>query len=205
MSTSQTAKDKSERLRKLLDDKYPSRGRFTALAANSGTITANRWKNFYYRKQEASRDMLDFWCETYPMDRSWLMTGTEPPDQEGFPFAGVVPESWEGGSIGDRLNWVIREWASSTGERLFKYLEQRSGGAIPAAEWSKVVLRLEEPTLAMVQLVCGYRPRFTEWVLLGKVTSEPAVDPSNGASVATWKRWHGKTASIGVSDRANRV
>lgn len=204
MSTSQTAKDISERLRKLLDDKYPSRGRFTALAANSA-ITASRWKNFYYRKQEASRDMLDFWCATYPMDRSWLMTGNEPPDREGFPFAGVVPEPWEGGSIGDRLNWVIREWASSTGEHLFKYLEQRSCGSIPAAEWSKAVLRLEEPSLAMVQLVCSYRPRFTEWVLLGKATSEPAVDPSNGASVENWKRWHGQTASKGVSDRANAV
>jgi hypothetical protein len=90
------------------------------------------------------------------------------------------------------LNWVISEWASPSGEHLFKYLEQKSAGVIPAAEWSKVVLRMQEPSIEMIRLVCSFRPRFTEWVLLGKVTDEPAVDPTNRASVERWKQWRAR-------------
>jgi hypothetical protein len=41
----------------------------------------------------------------------------------------------------------------------------------------------------MVQLVCKFRPRFTEWVLLGRVTSEPPVDPTDQSSIENWKKW----------------
>lgn len=178
----------SERLRSLIDDKYPSRGRFTVLAEVSG-ISAARWKNFYYRKQDATPDMLDFWCRSYPMEKVWLTTGIDQSAKEGFPFAAPVPHDWEGQTVGDRLNWVIKEWASPSGEHLFRYLEGKSGGRIPAADWSKVVLRMEEPTIEMIRLVCSYRPRFTEWVMLGSVSGEPAVDPTDLSSIEKWKAW----------------
>lgn len=188
MVTDSKTKETSERLRSLIEDRYPSRGRFTALANVSG-ISAARWKNFFYRKQEAAADMIEFWCKTYPINRTWLITGIEPSTQEGFPFAAPVPESWEGQTVGDRLNWVIKEWASPSGEHLFKYLEAKSAGQIPASDWSKVVLRIEEPSMEMVRLVCSFRRRFTEWVLLGSVSGEPPVDPTDRASVENWKQW----------------
>ncbi|MNT76365.1 hypothetical protein D3C72_2153570 [compost metagenome] len=72
---------------------------------------------------------------------------------------------------------------------MFSYLEAKSQGRIAASEWSRVVLRLAEPTLEMVQLVCEFRPRFTEWVVLGRVAYEPSVDPTDQASVEKWKLW----------------
>lgn len=179
----------SARLRDLVGKNFPTRGRFSALEGVSG-ISANRWKNFYYKKQEAAPDMVDFWCKKYPDEQVWLLTGALAPDQESFPFAAPVPRAWEGQTVGDRLNWVIKEWAAPSGEQLFAYLETKSRGLIPASEWSKVVLRLAEPTLEMVQLVCAQRPRFAEWVLLGRVLGEPAVDPTDLSSVEHWKEWH---------------
>lgn len=179
----------SNRLRTLIEGTFPTRGRFGALESVSG-IGANRWKNFYYRKQEAAPDMVDFWCKKYPMEQTWLLTGVEAPNQAEFPFDAPVPRDWEGQTMGDRLNWVIKEWASPSGEQLFAYLEKKSRGSIPAAEWSRVVLRLAEPTLEMAQLVCQFRPRFTEWVLLGRVTGEPPVDPTDQSSIENWKKWN---------------
>lgn len=181
----------SNRLRSVIESTFPIRGRFGALESVSG-ITASRWKNFYYRKQEAAPDMVDFWCKKYPMERAWLLTGLEAPNQAEFPFAAPVPQAWEGQTIGDRLNWVIKEWASPSGEQLFSYLEEKSRGNIPASEWSKVILRLAEPTIAMVQLVCQFRPCFAEWVLLGRVTGEPPVDPTDQTSIDDWKKWRNR-------------
>lgn len=181
----------SVRLRDLIEATFPTRGRFRALEEASG-LSASRWKNFFYRKQEAAADMVDFWCKKYPMEQQWLLTGIDAPNQAEFPFCAPVPRAWEGQTIGDRLNWVIREWASPSGEQLFSYLEAKSQGRIPASEWSRVVLRLAEPTLEMVQLVCEFRPRFTEWIVLGHVGREPPVDPTDQASVEKWKVWRGQ-------------
>lgn len=184
----------SSRLRELISATFPSRGRFSALQDASG-ISANRWKNFYYKKQEAAADMVDFWCKKYPNEQTWLLTGVAAPNQADFPFSAPIPRAWEGQTIGDRLNWVIKEWAAPTGEQLFSYLEEKSRGRIAASEWSRVVLRLSEPTIEMVQLVCDFRPRFTEWVVLGRVSHEPAVNPTDHVSVEKWKLWHNRHTS----------
>ncbi|MFM0260907.1 hypothetical protein [Paraburkholderia sediminicola] len=177
----------SQRLRELIVERYPARGRFTALGQLS-EINANRWKNFYYQKQEAAADMVEFWCKKYPMDERWLTTGIRAPAQDGYPFAAPVPMNWEGQTIGDRLVWVIKEWAAPRAEQLFAYLEEKSAGQISAAEWSRVILRLDEPSLAMVQLVCKARPIFTQWVLLGWASKSGGVDPTDATSVELYKK-----------------
>jgi len=181
----------SKRLRDLIEGTFPTRGRFRALEEASG-LSAGRWKNFFYRKQEAAPDMVDFWCKKYPMEQQWLLTGIEAPNQNEFPFLAPVPRAWEGQTIGDRLNWVIKEWASPSGEQLFSYLEAKSRGRIPASEWSKVVLGFSAPSLEMVQLVCEFRPYFTEWILLGHLGRQPAVDPTDQVSVEKWKVWRNR-------------
>jgi hypothetical protein len=189
----------SERLRDLITERYPARGRFTVLGQVS-EINANRWKNFYYRKQEAAADMVGFWCKKYPMDERWLTTGTRAPAQDGYPFAAPVPTKWEGQTIGDRLIWIIKEWASPRAEQLFAYLEEKSGGQISAAEWSRVILRLEEPSLQMVQLVCKARPIFTQWLILGWASKSGGVDPTDEESVDLYKKrypgWFGKPEEV---------
>lgn len=193
----------SERLRELITERYPERGRFTALGKLS-EINANRWKNFYYRKQEATTDMVDFWCKKYPMDERWLTTGTRAPSQNDYPFAAPVPMNWEGQTIGDRLVWVIKEWAAPSADKLFAYLEEKAGGQISAAEWSRVVLRLEEPSLEMVQFVCKARPIFAQWVLLGWASKSPGIDPTNQESVDLYKKlYQGWFDSVNMERRNN--
>jgi len=177
----------SERLRELIAQKYPRRGRFGELEIVS-EINASKWKNFYYRKQEATQEMLQFWCRKYSAEADWLLTGIRPPEQDGFPFGARVPKRWDGQTLADRLNWVISEWASPQGEALFTYLEQKSSGEIPAAEWSKLVLETMPPTVEMITLVCGMRPHFTEWVIRGMASSSPQVDPTDSESVSRWKK-----------------
>lgn len=177
----------SERLRTLIENRFGDRGRFRLLEEASG-IGLSKWKNFFYRKQEATAELVDFWTLKFPEDEIWLRTGVESPEIDGFPFSAEPPRTWLGQTIGDRLNWVIDEWTSPRGDTLFSYLENRSDHAISADEWKKVVLRVKEPTLAMIQVVCTARPMFTEWVILGSVASGLSVDPTNKKSVDEWKR-----------------
>ncbi|PLK49332.1 hypothetical protein [Uliginosibacterium sp. TH139] len=176
----------NERLRKLAHDRFNCRGRFRLLEVASG-ISADKWKNFYYKKQSATQEMLEFWCRAYREDEIWLMAGEKIPEAEGFPFAAPVPIKNENETAADRLSWAIREWASDTGDQLYEYLEQQSHGKITAAEWADVLLRKNQPTLEMVDVVGVARPMFVEWIVRG-FAGYKQVDPSNKASVEWWKR-----------------
>ena len=149
-------------------------------------ITEARWKNFWYKKQSATPDMVDFVCKKYPDEEMWLRTGHRSPRAGDFPFSAPMYKKRDDESIGDRLNWVIKEWASPRGEQLFSYLEEKSGGAISAREWADVVLGLREPTASMIAVVCKARPMFTQWVMLG-YAGQQQVDPTDDKSVEAWK------------------
>lgn len=181
----------SARLKNLVERRFPKRGRFGELEGISG-IGLNRWKNFYYGKQDATQEMLQFWCNKYPNDSEWLLSGVKAPSQQAFPFAASVPKKWEGQTVGDRLNWVISEWASPSGEQLFAYLEEKSDGTIAAAEWAQVIMRTKPPTLEMVSLVTQYRPHFTEWIIHGGVGTSLQVDPTDANSIERWKEMESK-------------
>ena len=186
----------SERLRTLIERKFPSRGRFGELESVS-EINANRWKNFYYKKQEATQEMIAFWCKKYPFEANWLLTNTEAPEILNYPFSAPVPKPWEGQSVADRLNWVISEWAGSVGGKLFEYLEMKSQGAIAASDWAKLVLRVANPTVEMIAVVCTNRPHLTEWVVRGHVSILPQVDPSDQASITRWEE------KLGIDPRSS--
>jgi len=49
----------SERLRTFVQNRFNSRGKFTELESLSG-ISASKWKNFLYKKQEATQELLEF-------------------------------------------------------------------------------------------------------------------------------------------------
>lgn len=181
------AKDKevSERARHLIDAQLGERGRFAMLEELSG-INTGQWKNFYYGRQLANEQMLAFLTKKYPHDAIWLLTGERPPTESDFPFLAPVPTQKDCQTVGQRLNWVIREWASPKGKDLFNYLSQRSSDTISADDWSSVVLGLSEPTAQMIAVVCTERPHFTAWVVLGSA-GITQVDPTSQASVAAWK------------------
>lgn len=186
LTTTNERRDVSERLRELIEKVFPTKGRYNALEEAS-TISATRWKNFYYRKQQATDEMLAFWTSTYPNDETYVLTGIRHPEEGTFPFHTKAPRKWKGQTIGDRLVWVITEWASPQGDALFRYLEQTTDGRISAAEWARVIMRQAEPTVDMIVHVCTYRPHFTEWVVTGRTTGTPSIDPTSQESVDQWE------------------
>lgn len=174
------------RLRALIDQRFGDRGRFALLEETSG-IAAHRWKNFFYRRQSATEEMINFWRGSFPEDVQWLTTGVRAPGQNEFPFSAPIPNLGPHSTVAQRLAWVIAEWASPTGEALFKWLEQQSHGRIPAGEWAKVLLmRTAEPTVEMIQVGCWERRMFLEWVIYGAGGFRHQVNPDNQASVARW-------------------
>jgi hypothetical protein len=68
--------DRSERLRTLIRRDFVERGRFRLLEEASG-INASKWKNFFYSRQEASDEQVQFWQSKFPEDARWLRTGQE--------------------------------------------------------------------------------------------------------------------------------
>lgn len=176
----------SERLRQQIEHRFGDRGKFRLLEEASG-IPASRWKNFFYKKQEATSPLIKFWTTKFPEDESWVLEGVKRPSKENFPFLTSPPTRWQGQTMGDRLNWVIAEWASPKGDSLFAYLQERSKDEIAAEEWKAVFLGKAQPTAEMIALVCSSRPHFTQWVLLGSVMSKIEVDPTDNASIQRWK------------------
>lgn len=174
----------SERFRELVQNRFGDRGRFRMLQEASG-IPEWKWKNFFYRRQEAGNNQIQFWTNTYPEDEAWLLTGIYPPDRGDFPFSAEPPVAREDTTIGDRLNWVIEEFASPRGEALCAYLASRYKRGITVEDWRQVILRKAEPTLQMVALVCLDRPMFAQWVLLGHI-SLMNVNPTDKESVQRW-------------------
>lgn len=179
----------NERARSLIDGQLGVRGRFALLEEMSG-ISVNQWKNFYYGKQLLNEKMFDFLVKKFTHDEVWLLTGKHAPEQGKFPFLAPVPKKGDCETIGTRLNWVIREWASPKGNTLFEYLHQASSRGdtckkISADDWAQVVLGLAEPTVEMIATVCENRPHFTEWVLLGSA-SNLQVDPTSETSIIAW-------------------
>lgn len=179
----------SRRLREKVADTYTSRGRFAILEEDSG-VPAGKWKNFFYNRQQATKEMMTFWLEKFPNHHDWIILGIRRPSDREFPFLAPVPKRWEGQTVGDRLSWVISEWASPKADSLFRYLEEKSNGSITSDEWAKVIMRKAEPTVEMIQVVCNRRPHFTRWVVLGGLLGDqPSVDPTSEQSVADYVAW----------------
>lgn len=184
MTRTSDDKEVSDRARQLIDDQVGDRGRFALLEEMSG-INVGQWKNFYYKRQLINEKMLSFLVQKFPHDKIWLLTGNKAPEQSEYPFDAPIPKESDCQTVGQRLNWVIRECASPKGKMLFEYLQGRYK-TISADEWAQVVLGVTEPTLNMVVAICRDQPHFIEWVLLGHAGATQ-VDPSNKMSVDAWK------------------
>lgn len=185
MTKTQKDIELGERLRELIHTRFGSRGRFRLLQEAS-EIPDWKWKNFFYRRQEAGQDQIDFWVNAYPEDEAWLLSGFRASDEGDYPFNVKAPIKRDDTTISDRLRWVIEEFASPRGELLFSYLASRYRRGITAKDWESVLLKKAEPTLQMVELVCSDRPHFAQWVLLGHAFGQ-SVDPTDPASVQRWK------------------
>lgn len=171
----------SERLRIAIQSKFPTKGRFEALEKVSG-INQKRWENFYYRRNNASVDMVNFWLSKYPEDDTeWITTG-DALEQLPYPFSSTIAKESDRKSIAERLIWVIYEFASPRGEELFNYLEQRYKKSVSAQDWAKLILEKIDPTAEMVRLICNDRPMFTEWVIRGSI-SRIQINPADKNSI----------------------
>ncbi|MFM0649780.1 hypothetical protein PQR14_36155 [Paraburkholderia bryophila] len=187
MTITEAQRALSERLRYVISQTVPTAGRFPTLETMSG-IKASRWKNFFYRKQAASDDMVNFWCKKFPNDELYVRSGKLRPVGSSNRWSAPTPTRWAGQTIGDRLIWVIAEWAAPKGASLFSYLEERSEGKVTADEWAPVLMRMAEPTLAMLEVVCKARPKFTEWVITGEASGQQSVDPTSEKSTTAFQR-----------------
>lgn len=183
--------DKTQRLLQWLDDRYSGRGMFSAMEADS-KIPAQRWKNVYYRRQNATEEMLDFVQSVSTNDRLWIVTGVRPPKKgSGYPFLSDPPTVDEQSTLGGRLIWVIKEWASPRGADLFRYLESQSQSTVAADEWAAAFLGRAKVTSEMIEVVCSQRPHFAAWVI-GISANALQVDPTDGESIERWEQASGE-------------
>jgi len=173
----------SERLISRIEERFGHRGKFALLEEASG-IAATRWKNLFYGKQAATDEQLQFWIKSFPEDEVWLLTGVG--DHSSFPFGTSTESAFDRSTVGQRLHWVIEEFASPRGNALIDYLTGRYGSSISPSSWKALVLRKAEPSAEMIRLICNERPHFAAWVLLGYVPPV-SVDPTDETSVRVWK------------------
>ena len=186
MAKTSRDKEMSQRLRGRIERRFPQRGRFRELEEVSA-ISASRWKNFFYGRTEAAKEMVDFWCNKFPDEYDFLIHGVaeDPESEDSFGTVTVLKDR-PSRTIAERLTWVIFEWASPSGEQLFSYLEEKSNGTIPAEDWKQVIINAAPPSAAMVEVVGDYRPHFIEWIIRGVTTGSGQVDPTDKQSIHEW-------------------
>jgi hypothetical protein len=129
--------------------------------------------------------MIEFWCKNFPGDEDWLRTGANILNGEDNPFSVEIPAWQQRQTLRDRLNWVISEWCSQAGTRLFQFLESKSDGKINGREWFDMILGAKPPTADMIEFVCSKRPHFTCWVICG-AKYPMQVSPENEDSIRAW-------------------
>lgn len=187
MAKTSRDKEMSRRLRGRIERRFSQRGRFRELEEAS-TISASRWKNFFYGRTEAAKEMVDFWCSKFPDECDFLLHGVSNNlEIEDFFESVTVLKDRPSRTIAERLTWVIFEWASPSGEQLFSYLEEKSNGTIPAEDWKQVINNAAPPSAAMVEVVGDYRPHFIEWIIRGVTSGSGQVDPTDKQSIHQWK------------------
>jgi hypothetical protein len=76
VAKTKSERDFSQRLKKLLASQLPARGKF-ALLEELSEIPVHRWKNYWYGKQLASPDMIEFAAKRFPDEAAWLTAGLE--------------------------------------------------------------------------------------------------------------------------------
>lgn len=184
MARTQKEIEVSERLISRIQERFGDRGKFALLEEASG-IAATRWKNLFYGKQAATDEQLQFWIKSFPEDEVWLLTGVG--DDSSFPFGTSTESAFNRSTVGQRLHWVVEEFASPRGNALIEYLTGRYGSSVSPTAWKALVLRKTEPSVEMIRLICNERPHFAAWVLLGYVP-QISVDPTDEASVSEWKK-----------------
>jgi hypothetical protein len=178
--------EQTQRLRDWIDLNYEGRGRFSAMQADS-QIPAQRWKDVYYKRQHATKEMMNFVNSISAKDHQWVTTGVRTPEaDDSYPFLYSPPTAEECQTITSRLVWVIKEFAAPKGKNLFTYLEDRYTHTTADA-WAKVILSKAEATPAMIECICKERRHFTEWVITGD-TYGPQVNPADEKSVQAWKQ-----------------
>ena len=183
MTTSNNDNGVSIRLRELILKRYGKYRKFVLLESDS-KISASKWKNFFYEKQDASSEMVTFWTVNFPADAQWLSNGFDALIEANNPFRIGFPTLEQRLTLQERLKWVISEWCAQTGTKIFKFLEEKSSGKIKALDWLNMVLGRQKPTLEMVEFICSKRPHFTCWLLLG--LSSEQVNPTVEDSVRRW-------------------
>lgn len=173
----------SIRLRDLVSKRYEKYKKFQLLELDSG-ISSSKWKNFFYVKQDATLEMLLFWGQKYPDDAQWLFNGFDDLMLSNNPFKIDFPTLSEKLTLQQRLKWVISEWCSQAGTKIFKFLEEKSLNQISATDWLNMVLGVQKPSLQMIEFVCVKRPHFTCWILLGFTPDQ--IDPTSKKLVEKW-------------------
>lgn len=143
-------KEVSDRLRGFIKQRFPARGKFKELEAKSG-IGVNRWQNFFYKKQEVTQELLQFWIsnfndELYPDGINSL--------PELFPTDDIVSA---------RLRMLIEKTFPERGR--FSQLE--SASSISASKWKSVFYKKQKATQEILRFWCTRFPASKNWLING--------------------------------------
>ncbi|GHD66106.1 hypothetical protein [Jeongeupia chitinilytica] len=127
--------DISARMQEVLRSQTPERGRFRTLEEKSG-IKAGNWKSFWYGKQRANSEMIEWVCQTWPEYAFWLVTGiADPLAGHVIPFSdrfrvNAVAKPWSAKYFRARIALKRMTVAQGGGDEVSA---DRTGGGVPQA------------------------------------------------------------------------
>ena len=144
----------SEKLRGFLKLRFTKRGKFKELEYASG-ISSSKWENFYYRKQEATQEIVKFWVENYADDHL---------------YKSAEPEYVEDLQIDKSVSHNLRQLIANTFKNRGRFSELESISGISASSWKNYYYERQEATQAMVNFWCSFQPESSSF-LLSKITT----------------------------------
>jgi hypothetical protein len=150
-------------------------------------LKKSSWENTYYKKQNATPEMIEYWCFLYPQDTE-LITGHPPQEKAtGSDVDIQIPVlNDDASNVESRTLWVARNWMMCdkiNDTEFANYLYEKSKfltcNEVMAADWQAFLANTGKLTFEMLETIATWNPAFQSWMLTGSSDNLSQVNPNN--------------------------
>lgn len=158
------------------------------ILAKWSNLKEHSWKNTYYRKQNATPEMIEYWCFLYPQD-AVAITGEKYESKNATQCDADIKiplEKIDASSIEHRAIWTINNWLQCNNIKKkdsAEYLNEKSKFQtcieVKTTDWKSLLSGTTKLTIEMLLTIATWNPAFKCWILTGTTEGLTQVNPND--------------------------
>lgn len=158
------------------------------ILAKWSNLKKSSWENTYYKKQNATSEMIEYWCFLYPQD-AVAITGekNEAKNTSRWDVDIKIPLLKENkSSVENRAIWALNNWLQCNNIKKIdsaEYLNEKSKFQtcieVKTTDWKALLIGTTKLTIDMLLTIATWNPAFRCWILTGSTEDLTQVNPSD--------------------------